>query len=330
MTTFRIRHTQCYTSIANSAIQDKRLSFKARGLHHLLLSYPNNWEVNAKHLVEQSDKDGRDAIYNALKELAKFGYIRKIKHRKAGGQFQSVSYDVFESPNTVNPETVQPHTGLPDTGKPDTGLPDTGNPYAYKRLNSTKNLIDQRLTLNKGECDASLELSQAAAQRQEELSPDQKTGQLENPGQDPPGEKSSAAPSLEYLKVTLNQLSSDYVPDALRHEWRMGGKLPWRDKRTGDIPEPFAVFVGKKLMFKGDRESMSPLEKGRRHIRNAEATVSGMQGVIDSWSEFSRQNAARHVVTAKASSEVIPAPMPADFKEKFKEAQARRLLGHAS
>lgn len=172
MTTFRIRHTKCYTSIANSAIQDKRLSFKARGLHHLLLSYPNNWEVNAKHLVEQSDKDGRDAIYSALKELVKFGYIKKVSHRKDGGKFKDVSYDVFELPNTENPETDLPNTDLPNTEKPDTEKPNTENPYAYKRLNSTKDLIDQRIKEDQGALtsDASLQ-EKPASQFQEPYSP---------------------------------------------------------------------------------------------------------------------------------------------------------------
>lgn len=174
MTTFRIRHTKCYTSIANSAIQDKRLSLKARGLHHLLLSYPNNWEVNAKHLVEQSDKDGRDAIYSALKELIKFGYIKKIKHRKDGGKFKDVSYDVFElpnteKPNTENPEMAQPNTDLPNTENPDTEKPNTENPYAYKRLNSTKDLIDQRIKESKGTPLSDASLQEKPATQPEEI-----------------------------------------------------------------------------------------------------------------------------------------------------------------
>ena len=323
MTTFRIRHNRRYTSIANSAIQDKRLSFKARGLHHLLLSYPDNWEVNAKHLVEQSDKDGRDAIYSALKELTLSGYIKKIKHRKEGGTFQNVSYDVFELPNTENPETVQPNTDYPDTDYPDTDYPDTENPYAYKRLNSTKDLIDQGLTLTKGEDDASLELAQSATQSEKNNSPvqvkeqdleqsgsaSQERGELESVVQFQEGNSSAVA--LEEMKIQLNRLLNDYVPDALRYEWRMTGALPWKDKRTGDIPKAFAIHVGKKLMFKGDREAMSALEKGKSHIRKAEATVAGMQGLIDYWQDYQGKLSPATVVSItqkQATQQVSPPP----------------------
>ncbi|EKU96672.1 hypothetical protein Lepto7375DRAFT_0622 [Leptolyngbya sp. PCC 7375] len=187
MTTFRIRHTRCYTSIANSAIQDKRLSLKARGLHHLLLSYPNSWEVNAKHLVEQSDRDGRDAIYSALKELIKFGYIKKINHRKDGGKFKDVSYDVFElpnteKPNTENPEMAQPITDLPNTEKPDTEKPNTENPYAYKGLNSTKDLIDQGIKEEKETPTFDASLQEESATQPEEINSSVQT-KVQNSGQ---------------------------------------------------------------------------------------------------------------------------------------------------
>ncbi|WP_163665390.1 hypothetical protein [Adonisia turfae] len=292
------------------------------------MSYPNNWEVNAKHLVEQSDRDGRDAIYSALKELIKFGYIKKINHRKDGGKFKDVSYDVFElpntekpnteKPNTENPEMAQPITELPNTEKPDTEKPNTENPYAYKGLNSTKDLIDQGLTLTKakGECDASLQPAQPATQPEEIDSPVQTkvqdpdpkgsaslgSGQAETVGQFQE-KQSSAASLLENLKIQLNQLRDDYIPPAWRYEWRMAKALPWRDPRTGDIPESFSVFVGKKLMFKGDRESMTALEKGRNYVRNAEPKVAGMQGLIDYWEDYQRKLSPVKVVPINQKQE---------------------------
>ena len=65
MTTIRVKHTQKFTTIANATLQDRRLSLKSRGLHHLLLSYPDNWEVKVEHLARQCDKDGKAAITSA-------------------------------------------------------------------------------------------------------------------------------------------------------------------------------------------------------------------------------------------------------------------------
>jgi hypothetical protein len=86
MTIIRIEHSSDYTCLSNISIREKRLSYKARGLHHLLLSYPNNWTVNIDHLVTQSDKDGRAAIISGLNELQEHGYMtmRRVRDRQSG------------------------------------------------------------------------------------------------------------------------------------------------------------------------------------------------------------------------------------------------------
>lgn len=78
MTIVRIRHSSNYTVIQNQAIQDSRLSFAARGLHHLLLSYPDDWVVNLEHLADQSP-DKKGTIEAALTELKRCGYVQRVK-----------------------------------------------------------------------------------------------------------------------------------------------------------------------------------------------------------------------------------------------------------
>lgn len=99
MTIIRIEHSSDYTCISNKAIRDKRLSYKARGLHHLLLSYPNNWTVNIDHLAAESDKDGRAAVMSALNELQEHGYMtmRGVRNEIAG-QFIGWEKVVRETP----------------------------------------------------------------------------------------------------------------------------------------------------------------------------------------------------------------------------------------
>jgi hypothetical protein len=60
--TIRVEHFKDYTIISNLAIRDVRLSLRARGLHHLLLSYPNGWKINIDHLTGESKIEGKDAI----------------------------------------------------------------------------------------------------------------------------------------------------------------------------------------------------------------------------------------------------------------------------
>ncbi|MDV2998134.1 MAG: hypothetical protein N4J56_007839 [Chroococcidiopsis sp. SAG 2025] len=99
MTIIRIEHSSNYTCISNQAIRDKRLSYKARGLHHLLLSYPNNWTVNIDHLVAASDKDGRAAVMSAIEELQAHGYMtmRRIRNEQTG-QFVGWEKVIRETP----------------------------------------------------------------------------------------------------------------------------------------------------------------------------------------------------------------------------------------
>ena len=86
MSIIRVEHGKNYTCIKNETLRDNRLSFKARGVHHLLLSYPDNWTVSIEHLVGQSDKDGKAAIMTALKELQECGYMTmsRVRDEKTG------------------------------------------------------------------------------------------------------------------------------------------------------------------------------------------------------------------------------------------------------
>ncbi|OWY62314.1 hypothetical protein B7486_59095, partial [cyanobacterium TDX16] len=119
MTIIRIEHSSNYTCISNQAIRDKRLSYKARGLHHLLLSYPNNWTVNIDHLVAASDKDGRAAVISALNELQEHGYMTMCRIRnEQTGQFVGWEKVIRESPIPQD-EAIPAEVRKSDVGKKD-------------------------------------------------------------------------------------------------------------------------------------------------------------------------------------------------------------------
>lgn len=72
-----------FTQIANSALRDRRLSFKARGLLALVLSNVGEWNATLSWLTSQSDHDGKAAIQAALNELTDLGY-RKVEKESRG------------------------------------------------------------------------------------------------------------------------------------------------------------------------------------------------------------------------------------------------------
>lgn len=104
------RHTDNYTILSNALIQDKRLSFKARGLGAYLYSLPDGWEFSVSGIMADSGKDKRDAIETAIKELEQAGYIYREKRRN-NGQYSGGNWIISDEPVfTVreNPERENP------------------------------------------------------------------------------------------------------------------------------------------------------------------------------------------------------------------------------
>jgi hypothetical protein len=86
-----VRHEREFLMMSNSAIQDRRLSFHARGMLAYLLSLPNDWVIRMSHL-NTVGPDGWRKVQRALRELRNCGYAKLIpiqgeKGRKKGRQW---------------------------------------------------------------------------------------------------------------------------------------------------------------------------------------------------------------------------------------------------
>lgn len=85
-----------FTQIANSVLNDKKLSFKAKGVFGYLYSKPDGWDFSADRISKDSI-DGVKSVSASLKELEKQGYLsRKRQH---GGR---VVYQISFSANSQN------------------------------------------------------------------------------------------------------------------------------------------------------------------------------------------------------------------------------------
>lgn len=87
-----------FAMIDRAALEDSRLSFKARGILAYLLSKPESWEVSLEQLVSASDKDGVDSIRAAFKEFKQYGYAVLKTRRGQGGKVVGKFWDVYEVP----------------------------------------------------------------------------------------------------------------------------------------------------------------------------------------------------------------------------------------
>ena len=72
-----------FAQVANGALRDKRLSWKARGLLAFVLSHSEEFSAPREWLEKQSDHDGQHAVRGALKELTDLGYRKVTKVQDA-------------------------------------------------------------------------------------------------------------------------------------------------------------------------------------------------------------------------------------------------------
>lgn len=101
VTTIRIAKRAKFVRIPNASVQDRRLSFRARGLLSFLLSQPDDWRVDSDSLASHAP-EGRDAIRTALNELQTTGYLVRERSRDEMGRWTTET-TLHEVPGPGNP-----------------------------------------------------------------------------------------------------------------------------------------------------------------------------------------------------------------------------------
>jgi hypothetical protein len=112
----RSKHVQQFIVIGNAQARDTTISFRARGLHHHLLSLPPDWHVTSATLAEDNP-EGRDAVRSALTELENARYITRVREQDARGRWSTVM-EVHDVPQPEPVENPEPEPGKPMPGNP--------------------------------------------------------------------------------------------------------------------------------------------------------------------------------------------------------------------
>ena len=108
MAVFKIEKQKNYTVMSNYHLQDKNLSYKAKGLRSFMLSLPEDWDYSLNGLASVS-KEGIKAIKNIVAELKERGYliIEKIPPNKSEtGRFEYI-YHIYESKQIPEKQEVE-------------------------------------------------------------------------------------------------------------------------------------------------------------------------------------------------------------------------------
>lgn len=124
----RTARTRYFTTLGNEVLRDNRLSFCARGVLGHLLSLPDGQRADIRTLAERTP-EGRERVASALRELEKFGYLKRSITRSPDGQIYT-EVDVFDSLDSSSPQ-VAPKAGVPGSGAADSG-PDVDHPVKQR------------------------------------------------------------------------------------------------------------------------------------------------------------------------------------------------------
>lgn len=97
-----------FTQVSNNLLEDKNLSWKAKGIYSLIQRYITieDWNISIRHLISMS-KDGRDSFETGWKELKKAGYLKqyRIPSKEKRGQFD-YEYELLDIADTSTPSII--------------------------------------------------------------------------------------------------------------------------------------------------------------------------------------------------------------------------------
>lgn len=100
-----------YTVTDNQLIEDNRLSWKARGIFTYLWAQSDDWDFYEVEVTKHAP-DGRDSLRTGLKELERFGYLKRtIKRDK--GRFNKYDWILSDTPMLDFPNSEKPNSENP-------------------------------------------------------------------------------------------------------------------------------------------------------------------------------------------------------------------------
>jgi Txe/YoeB family toxin of Txe-Axe toxin-antitoxin module len=117
-----------FVMINKFMFRDKNLTIETKGFLGYLLTLPDTWKINQKHLCETLGF-GKEKFYRMLNELIKFGYCEKVKVKDESGRYMSLQYSFSEEPR-FKKEVPRPEK--PDTEKQELGKQELGKHETYR------------------------------------------------------------------------------------------------------------------------------------------------------------------------------------------------------
>lgn len=108
----KIEKTEKFTIVDNEYLNDKNLSFKAKGILTYFLSLPGDWVIYFDEVITHS-KDGIKSFRSGIDELIKEGYIRRYPVRENGAiiRWETEIYERKQGQDCQNVEEAKEDIG---------------------------------------------------------------------------------------------------------------------------------------------------------------------------------------------------------------------------
>lgn len=115
-----------FTQIRNAVFRDSRLTGKAMGIFGNISTHRDGWGITPETISTQM-RDGVGAIKAGLRELEKYGYLRRTRTRNADGTLGSSVYYITDQPELFDEDEVgvEVESG---TSEPRVGIPPVVHP----------------------------------------------------------------------------------------------------------------------------------------------------------------------------------------------------------
>lgn len=129
-----------FTQVANAVLNDKRLSWKAKGLFAYLYSKPNDWDFNGDR-VTADGSDGRKAVFSGLKELEQGKYLKRSK-QPDGRMVYEITFDPDAQKGQQATDPIDRNGKVPKRQSAKRGSISNKEPVQTKELVQTENICD--------------------------------------------------------------------------------------------------------------------------------------------------------------------------------------------
>lgn len=123
MAIYRVEKNKNYVVLNRTALNDERLSWKAKGIIAYMLSMPDDWKFYIEEIASHA-KDGVDSLRSGIKELSKYGYVKRFPIRDEKTQ-KIIEWEtvIYESPQSKKPDREIPHMEKPYMENPQVEKP---------------------------------------------------------------------------------------------------------------------------------------------------------------------------------------------------------------